>query len=221
MKILLAEDDEQLASNLVQLLRREAYAVDWVRTGVDAQHLGETGSYDCCVLDLGLPALEGLAVLRAWRANGCEFPVLILTARDAWMDKAEGFQSGADDYLVKPFLPQELILRVRALVRRSRGQAAEVVRCGGLAYYPGSGNFQLSEKPLYLTAFEIRILAKLIQFPEVLVERETLFDCIYEYEAEVPNNSLEVLIGRLRRKIAPVRIVTARGHGYRLTAEAA
>jgi two-component system, OmpR family, response regulator len=219
MKILLAEDDPQLAANLVRVLHEEAFAVDWVRDGEDVLHLGETSDYDCCVLDLGLPKLDGLAVLRAWRAEGRDFPVLILTARDAWLDKAAGFEAGADDYLTKPFLSQELIVRVRALVRRARGQRVEPVRCGALAYDPVSGDFSLDGAALRLTAFEIRILTRLMQSPGSLVRREQIFDSIYEHDSEVPVNSLEVMIGRLRRKIAPTRIEVVRGHGYRLSGE--
>jgi two-component system, OmpR family, response regulator len=221
MKILLAEDDPQLAANLVRVLHDEAFAVDWARDGEDVLHLGETSDYDCCVLDLGLPKLDGIAVLRAWRAEGRDFPVLILTARDAWLDKAAGFEAGADDYLTKPFLSQELIVRVRALVRRARGQKVEPVRCGALAYDPVSGDFALDGAALRLTAFEIRILTRLMQSPGSLVRREQIFESVYEHDSEVPVNSLEVIIGRLRRKIAPTRIEVVRGHGYRLSGEPA
>lgn len=218
MKILLAEDDMHLASKLVRVLHEDNFAVDAVHNGPDALHLGETGPYDCCVLDIGLPQIDGLQVLRQWRDQGREFPVLVLTARDAWADKAAAFKAGADDYLTKPFLPQELVVRLRALMRRARGQTSAPVCCGDLAYHPTTGDFRFKGEPLRLTAYESRILSRLIQFRESVVERETLFESVYEHVAEVPVNSLEVLIGRLRRKIGPAMIETARGHGYRLTA---
>lgn len=218
MKILLAEDDAPLAAKLVRLLHDETFAVDVAFTGPDAMHLGEVGHYDCCVLDIGLPQIDGLQVLRQWRDRGREFPVLILTARDAWLEKAAAFKAGADDYLTKPFLPQELVVRVRALMRRAQGQTTAAIACGPLSYHAATGEFRFRGEPLRLTAYESRILSRLMQFRETVVERQTLFDSVYEHEAEVPVNSLEVLIGRLRRKIGPGMIETVRGTGYRLTA---
>jgi two-component system, OmpR family, response regulator len=218
MKVLLAEDDTTLAAKLVRALHDESFAVDIAHNGEDALYLGQTGPYDCVILDLGLPVLDGISVLRRWRAEGHNFPVLILTARYAWADKSAGFAAGADDYLTKPFLAQELVARLRALVRRSRGFQAETIRCGDLSYDPNSGAFALAGDPLKLTAFETRILAKLIQFPEAAVERDALFESVYEFDSEVSIASFEVLVGRLRRKIGPHMIETVRGHGYRLTA---
>ncbi|WP_206243539.1 response regulator transcription factor [Novosphingobium terrae] len=218
MKILLAEDDRDLATRLSRALNREAFAVDWAQDGETALFLARTGSYDCVILDLGLPKIDGLAVLRQWREDGLNVPVLILTARYAWADKSAGFAAGADDYLTKPFLGQELIVRLRALIRRANGQKAGCVRCGPLTYDPISGAFTLGSETLRLTAFEARILTRLVQFPEAVVERDKLLDSIYEFEADVPNNSFEVLIGRLRRKIGHQMIETVRGQGYRLTA---
>ncbi|MDH7639327.1 response regulator [Sphingomonas oryzagri] len=217
MKILLAEDDAQLSFGLIRLLRGEGFVVDHCVNGVDAHHLGLVGDYDCGVLDLGLPMMDGALVLEAWRGARREFPVLILTARDAWVEKAAAFKAGADDYLTKPFLSQELVARVRALGRRARGQSAQAVCCGDLSYRPTSGEFRLADQPLRLTAFESRILSKLFQFKGVVVEREKLFDAIYGEEDEAPENSLEVIMGRLRRKIGAAKIMTVRGQGYLLT----
>jgi DNA-binding response OmpR family regulator len=217
MKILLAEDDDQLAFGLARLLKSEGFVVDHCSNGVDAHHLGLIGDYDCGIVDLGLPMMDGGLVLERWREAGREFPVMILTARDAWVEKAAAFRAGADDYLTKPFLSQELVARVRALARRARGQSAQAVCCGDLSYRPTSGEFRLAEQPLRLTAFESRILSKLFQFKGVVVEREKLFDAIYGEDDEAPENSLEVIMGRLRRKIGASKIVTIRGRGYLLT----
>jgi DNA-binding response OmpR family regulator len=218
MRILLAEDNASLASNIVRFLHKENFLIDVARNGEDAWHLGDTEQYDCAVLDLGLPKMDGLSVLRAWRSAGREFPVLILTARDAWLDKAAGFKAGADDYLTKPFLAQELAIRLQALIRRSKGYAAGAICCGPLRYDAQTGLFDCDGKPLKLTAFEARLLSTLVQAREAAVERTRLLDSIYAYEDEVPRNSLEVLIGRLRRKIEPLTIEVVRGYGYRLSA---
>ena len=219
MKILLAEDEIPLVKRLLRILRDEAFAVDAVHDGEDALHMAMTGDYDVAVVDLGLPSLDGLALIRRLRQAGREFPILILTARDAWLDKAAGFKAGADDYLTKPFLPQELVVRLRALGRRARGLKADVIECGPLTYDPISGAFCLDEVPIRLTAFETRILQKLFQYKEVVVPREKLFEAVYEYKPEhdVPVASFEVIMGRLRRKIGPAMIETLRGYGYRLT----
>lgn len=216
MKILLAEDDDQLALQLVRVLEVENFVIDHAMDGIDACHLGLTGEYDCAVLDLGLPGMTGEAILQKWRAAQRDFPVLVLTARDAWVDKAAAFGAGADDYLTKPFLSQELVVRLRALARRARGQAAQPVYCNDLSYHPTSGEFRLGGQPLKLTAFEHRILAKLFQYQGSVVSRDRLFDSIYGENDLAPENSLEVLIGRIRRKIGSDKLSTLRGHGYSL-----
>jgi DNA-binding response OmpR family regulator len=216
MKILLAEDDEQLATQLVRLLRSENSVVDHAANGVDANHLGLTGDYDCVILDLGLPAMKGEVVLQNWREARREFPVLVLTARDAWLDKAAAFGAGADDYLTKPFLPQELVVRLRALARRARGQAVQPIYCGDLSYHPTSAEFRLAGETLKLTAFEHRILSKLFQFQGNVVSRERLIDAMYGENDLAPDNSLEVLIGRIRKKIGADKLLTVRGQGYSL-----
>jgi DNA-binding response OmpR family regulator len=217
MKILLAEDDEQLAAQLVRLLRSENFVVDHAADGVDANYLGLTGDYDCAVLDLGLPGMKGEVVLQNWRNERREFPVLVLTARDAWLDKAAAFSAGADDYLVKPFLSQELVVRLRALARRARGQAAQAIHCGDLSYHPTLGEFRLAGEPLKLTAFEHRILSKLFQFQGSPVSRERLIDTVYGENDIAPDNSLEVMIGRIRKKIGADKLLTMRGYGYALS----
>lgn len=218
MKILLVEDDADLASRLTRSLHDEAFAVDLARGGVDALHLGLTGPYACAILDLGLPGMDGIAVLQQWRASEINVPVLVLTSRYSWADKSAAFLAGADDYMVKPFLAQELVFRLRALIRRGQGGQSAIIRCGALEYNQLAWSFTLAGEPLRLTAFETRILTKLVQHPESPVDRETLLESVYETDSDIPFNSIEVMIGRLRRKIGAHMIETVRGHGYRLTA---
>ena len=219
MRVLLVEDDAVLADGMARALRAENFAVDVAANGEDGGHLGATELYDVAVLDLGLPKRDGLAVLREWRAMDRTLPVLILTARDGWSEKVEGFKAGADDYLVKPFRMDEVVMRLRALVRRAAGHAAARITCGRLAFDAQIGTFELDGLPLKLTAFEWRVLAALSLRPEVVIERAELIERVYEGDAEVDSNSIEVIIGRLRRKIGATMIETVRGRGYRLTAD--
>ena len=218
MKVLLVEDDGSIASQVGEALRGENFVVDIARNGEDGQHLGDTGTYDVAVLDLGLPRVEGKAVLKAWRAAGRNMPVLILTARDGWSEKVEGFKAGADDYLTKPFRTEELIMRLRALVRRAAGHAQTKIICGPLAFDAQLGSFEIDGLPLKLTGLEWRVLSSLILRKEVVVTRTDLLDRVYDGDAEVDSNSLEVIVARLRRKIGHQHIETVRGLGYRLTA---
>jgi len=217
MKVLLVEDDRLLAQEIAQALRHENFAVDIAVNGEDGQHLGETDNYDAAVLDLGLPKVTGAAVLRAWRKGGRQLPVLILTARDGWTDKVDGFKAGADDYLTKPVRVEELVMRLRALVRRAAGHAEPRIACGPLTFDAQTGVFELNGLPLRLTALEWRVLACLTLRKDVVVERSVLNEKAYEGDADVDSNSLEVIVARLRRKIGHDLIETVRGHGYRLT----
>lgn len=217
MKILLVEDDVALADEIARALRAEHFAVDIAHDGEDARHLGDTERYDAAVLDLGLPKVDGLTVLAGWRTAGHDLPVLILTARDAWSDKVAGFKAGADDFLVKPFRVEEVILRLRAIVRRGAGHAAPRITCGPIAFDAQLGHFEHDGLPLRLTAFEWRVLSALILRKEVVVDRRELIERVYEYDAEGDSNSIEVIVGRLRRKIGAAMIETVRGRGYRLT----
>ena len=218
MRVLLVEDDAAIADGLARALRAEHFAVDVASNGEDGGHLGATELYDAAVLDLGLPKRDGIAVLQGWRAAGRTLPVLILTARDAWSDKVAGFKAGADDYLVKPFRVEELVIRLRALVRRAAAHGATSIACGPITFDPGLGAFTRDGLPLKLTALEWRVLSCLILRRDGVVPRGELLERVYEGDAEVDSNSVEVIITRLRRKIAPARIETVRGHGYRLTA---
>jgi DNA-binding response OmpR family regulator len=218
MKVLLVEDDSALAEQIAAALREENFAVDIAADGVDGQHMGETEAYDVAVLDLGLPRIPGAAVLRAWRKAGRQLPVLILTARDGWTDKVDGFKAGADDYLTKPFRVEELIMRLRALVRRSAGHATPKITCGSVSFDAQTGVFELDGLPLKLTALEWRVLECLILRKDVVIERGELTEKVYQGDVGTDSNSLEVIIARLRRKIGRDAIETVRGRGYRLTA---
>jgi DNA-binding response OmpR family regulator len=218
MRILLVEDDPDLGPAIARALRQEHCAVDLVADGIDAGHLGDTEHYDAAVLDLGLPGKDGVTILREWRAGGRALPVLILTARDGWSDKVAGFKAGADDFLTKPFRVEELVMRLRALVRRAAGHATTRLTCGPLAFETQTGQFELDGLPLRLTAFEWRVLSALMLSKEAVIARLDLLERVYEGDADVDSNSLEVIVGRLRRKIGAALIETVRGRGYRLTA---
>ena len=220
MRVLLVEDDAGLADRVAKALRAENFAVDVASNGEDGSHLGLTERFDAAVLDLGLPKLDGVSVLKAWRAEGRDLPVLILTARESWSDKVEGFKAGADDYLTKPFRVEELVMRLRALVRRAAGSAATRIVCGRLAFNAQLGTFELDGLPLKLTAMEWRVLSCLALRKEVVVDRMELLERVYEGDTDVDSNSLEVIVARLRRKIGHDSIETLRGRGYRLTAGA-
>jgi len=218
MRVLLVEDDGDLSKRVAESLRVENFVVDVARNGEDAEHAGLTELYDVAVLDLGLPKLDGVSVLKSWRLAERNLPVLILTARDGWPDKVESFKAGADDYLTKPFKIEELVLRLRALVRRSNGHASPKIACGPIAFDAQLGTFELDGLPLKLTALEWRVLSCLILRKEVVVDRRDLIERVYQGDAEVDSNSIEVIIARLRRKIGAEHIGTVRGRGYMLTA---
>ncbi|MES2065261.1 MAG: response regulator transcription factor [Pseudomonadota bacterium] len=216
MRILLVEDDAALAEGIAKALRAEHFAVDIAANGEDGAHLGDTGSYDVAVLDLGLPIKSGITVLEEWRAAGRALPVLILTARDGWSEKVAGFRAGADDYLTKPFRVEELVMRLRALVRRATGHAAARIVCGPVTFDAQTGQVELDGLPLRLTALEWRVLSTLMLRKGVVVDRLDLLDHVYEGDADPDSNSLEVIVGRLRKKIGAELIETVRGRGYRM-----
>ncbi len=214
MRVLLVEDDSALAEAISRQLRAESFVVDVAGNGEDGQHIGETEKLDAVVLDLGLPKKDGASVLRSWRSAGLLFPVLILTARDNWSDKVAGFKAGADDYLVKPFRVEELVMRLRAMVRRAAGHASPRIVCGPLVFDAQVGTFEIDGMPLRLTALEWRVLSCLTLRAGHVVERLDLLERVYDGDAEVESNSLEVIVARLRRKIGRDLITTVRGRGY-------
>jgi len=216
MRILLVEDEPQLRSLLSAGLSAAGYAVDEADNGRDAHFLGDTEAFDAVILDLGLPVLDGLSVLKRWRDAGRAMPVLILTARDNWSEKVAGIDAGADDYLTKPFHMEELLARLRALIRRANGLASPVLRCGELALDTRSGRVTLAGQPVALTSHEHRVLDYLMHRPGTVVSRTELTEHIYAQDFDRDSNTIEVFVGRLRKKLPAEMIETVRGMGYRL-----
>lgn len=217
MKILVAEDENTLAAQLAATLRRELYVVDVAADGEQADFLATTEVYDAVVLDLGLPRIDGLTLLRRWREAGLALPILVLTARGSWHEKVQGIDSGADDYLAKPFRIEELLARLRALIRRASGQLVPELRCGPLVFDPRQGRATLDGVPVKLTAHELRVLSYLLHHRGRTVPQSELIEHIYAQDQDRDSNTVEVFIARLRRKLGPSLIETVRGLGYRIT----
>ena len=218
MRLLLVEDDPTLRAQLRAGLAEAGYAVDEADNGRDAHHLGANETFDAVILDLGLPQLDGLSVLKRWRGEGRSMPVLILTACDRWRDKVAGIDAGADDYLAKPFHMEELLARVRALIRRAQGLASPLLQQGALALDTRSGRVTCHGQPVGLTSHEYRLLAYLMHRPGQVVSRSELTEHLYAQDFDRDSNTIEVFVGRLRRKLPPGSIETVRGLGYRLAA---
>ena len=218
MRILLVEDDPDLSRQLKLALGDAGYAVDHAADGEEAHYLGEAEPYDAVILDLGLPKIDGVSVLERWRRENIAMPVLILTARDNWSQKVAGFDAGADDYLTKPFHTEELLARLRALLRRSAGHATPNLACGGLRLDPRSARASVNGEPLRLTSLEYRLLHYMIMHQGRVISRTELVEHLYDQDFDRDSNTMEVIIGRLRRKIGAERIITQRGLGYRLDA---
>ena len=218
MRLLLVEDDPVLRGQLHQMLLQAGYAVDVAGNGRDAEFMGQVEPFDAVVLDLGLPQMDGLTVLRQWRAAGRTMPVLILTARDNWHEKVAGIDAGADDYLAKPFHMEELLARVRALIRRSAGHASAELRCGPVLLDTRGGRVTVEGQAVTLTSHELRVLSYLMHRKGEVVSRAELTEHIYAQDFERDSNTIEVFIGRLRKKLGRGAIETIRGLGYRLVA---
>lgn len=216
MRLLVAEDDETLAGQIVAALRDEGYAVDHAADGEDAEYLGESEPYDAIILDLGLPLIDGLTVLERWRAKALKTPVLILTARDRWSEKVAGFDAGADDYVGKPFQMEELLARLRALIRRAAGFASAELRCGPVSVDTRSAKVTVDGEPVKLTGHEYKLLAYLMHHQGEVVSRTELTEHIYDQDFDRDSNTIEVFIGRLRKKLGTDVIQTVRGLGYKM-----
>ncbi len=220
MRVLIVEDEPTLAVQLGEALGSAGYAVDQAANGIDALHLGgdPDAPYDAVVLDLGLPQMDGLSVLQSWRAAGCTMPVLILTARDNWHEKVAGIDAGADDYLAKPFHLEELLARLRALIRRAGGLASAELRCGALVLDTRQCRASVGGQPLVLAGHEYRVLAYLMHRPGQVVSRSELIEHIYAQDCDRDSNTVEVFVARLRKKLPDGAIETVRGLGYRMVA---
>jgi two-component system OmpR family response regulator len=216
MRVLIVEDDPRLRRQLSDRLAADGYAVDTAADGEDAAFQGETEPYDAIILDLGLPRRDGLSVLRGWRESGINTPVLILTARDHWHEKVLGIDAGADDYLAKPFHMEELLARLRALVRRALGRTSAELRSGPVVLDTRTGTVTASGQPVELTAYEWRVLSYLMHHAGEIVSRTELTEHVYAQDFDRDSNTIEVFVGRLRKKLGVDLIKTVRGLGYRL-----
>lgn len=216
MRVLIVEDEPNLARQLRQTLESSGYAVDVANDGEEGQFLGETESYDAVVLDLGLPEVDGLTVLDRWRKAGHRMPVLVLTARDSWSDKVAGLDAGADDYLAKPFQSEELIARLRALIRRASGNASSELVAADVRLDTRSGRVTLAGEPVKLTAQEYKLLSYLMHHKGKVVSRTELIEHIYDQDFDRDSNTIEVFITRIRKKLGADLITTIRGLGYSL-----
>lgn len=223
MRILIIEDEAPLLQRVSDQLREQGYAVDTAADGRTGLYLGQEYPLDAAVVDLGLPDLSGIEIIRRWRAAGRPFPILILTARGRWQDKVEGLEAGADDYLVKPFYLEELLARLRALIRRTGGWSQAVLACGPIALDTGAQQVTLTGQPVELTAYEYKLLEYLMLRAGMVISKTELTEHLYQEDEDRDSNVLEVLVGRLRRKLDPERtlnpIETLRGRGYRLRLE--
>jgi two-component system OmpR family response regulator len=218
MRILVVEDHPALARQLMDALAEAGFVADHAADGEEGHFLGDTEPYDAVVLDLGLPVLDGLTVLKRWRAAGRDMPVLILTARDGWSDKVAGLNAGADDYLAKPFVMAELVARMQALVRRAHGRSRPEIVLGQLMVDTAAQRVTLGGAAVKLTGLEYRLLAYLALHAGQVVSKTELTEHLYAQDFDRDSNTLEVVVGRLRRKLGEGLIETMRGQGYRLAA---
>ena len=216
MRLLVVEDDPDLNRQLATALTDAGYVVDRAFDGEEGHYLGDSEPYDAVILDIGLPKMDGISVLKSWRGAGRSMPVLILTARDRWSDKVSGFDAGADDYVVKPFHIEELLARVRALLRRAAGHATPALVCGALRLDPRAARASVNGEPLRLTSLEYRLLHYLMMHQGRVISRTELVEHLYDQDFDRDSNTIEVFVGRLRKKIGSDRIETVRGLGYRL-----
>ncbi|PPD24734.1 MAG: DNA-binding response regulator [Methylocystis sp.] len=220
MRLLVVEDDKDLNRQIVRALEQSGYAVDRAYDGEEGCHLGETEPYDAVVLDIGLPKKDGVTILEEWRAAGRDMPVLILTARDRWSDKVQGFDAGADDYVAKPFHMEEVLARIRALLRRATGHATNEIVCGAVRLDTKAGRVVVDGAAVKLTSHEYRLLAYLMHHSGRVVSRSEIIEHLYDQDFDRDSNTIEVFVGRLRKKLGVDLIQTVRGLGYMAAASA-
>ncbi|HEX4566980.1 MAG TPA: response regulator transcription factor [Vicinamibacterales bacterium] len=216
MRVLIVEDEARLARQLAKAVGDAGYAVDCAADGERADFLSHTEQYDAVVLDLGLPKVDGLTLLRRWRDEGLAFPVLVLTARGSWHEKVQGIDGGADDYVAKPFRMEEVLARLRALIRRASGQTRALLRSGSITLDPRAARVMVSGNSVRLTSHEFRVLSYLMHHRDRVVPQTELSDHIYAENLDRDSNTVEVFIARLRRKLGASSIETVRGLGYRM-----
>ena len=216
MRILIVEDDADLSRQLKSAFKDAGYAVDVAMDDEEGHFLGDTEPYDAVILDLGLPLIDGVSVLQKWRTDGKKFPVLILTARDQWSEKVAGFDAGADDYLTKPFHVEELMARLRALLRRAAGHTTDTIELGDLMVDNRAARAFVDGMAIKLTSHEFRLLSYMAAHKGRVISRTELVEHIYDQDFDRDSNTIEVFVGRLRKKIGTQRIETVRGLGYRL-----
>ena len=216
MRILVVEDDTNLNRQIKDALTEGGYAVDVAFDGEEGHFLGDTEPYDAVVLDIGLPQMDGLSVLEEWRRAGRDLPVLLLTARDRWSDKVQGIDAGADDYLAKPFHMEELLARLRALVRRAAGHASNEITAGPVRLDVKAGKVTVDGQAIKLTSHELRLLSYLMHHKGKVVSRTELTEHLYDQDFDRDSNTIEVFVGRLRKKLPEEVIHTVRGLGYQI-----
>ncbi|WP_208979156.1 response regulator transcription factor [Stappia stellulata] len=216
MRLLVVEDDADLNRQLREALEEAGYVVDSAADGEEGHFLGDTEPYDAVVLDLGLPVLDGLSVLERWRRDGRTMPVLILTARDRWSDKVAGIDAGADDYVAKPFHMEEVVARLRALLRRAAGHASNEIAVGEVRLDMRAGKVTENGTTVKLTSHEFRLLSYLMHHKGRIVSRTELIEHLYDQDFDRDSNTIEVFVGRLRKKFDTGLIETVRGLGYRI-----
>ena len=216
MRILVVEDDKELNRQLNEALVDAGYVVDKAFDGEEGHFLGDTEPYDAVILDIGLPQMDGISVMEKWRRDGRKMPVLMLTARDRWSDKVAGIDAGADDYVTKPFHIEEVLARVRALIRRAAGHASSELVCGPVRLDTAASKVDVNGKPVKLTSHEFRLLAYLMHHAGKVVSRTELVEHLYDQDFDRDSNTIEVFVGRLRKKLGVDLVETVRGMGYRL-----
>jgi two-component system OmpR family response regulator len=216
MRVLVVEDDVNLNRQLKEALTEAGYAVDVAMDGEEGHYLGDTEPYDAVILDIGLPQMDGLSVLEEWRRAGKTMPVLLLTARDRWSDKVQGIDAGADDYVAKPFHMEEVLARVRALVRRAAGHASNEIVAGPVRLDARSGKVTVDGQAVKLTSHELRLLSYLMHHKGKVISRTELTEHLYDQDFDRDSNTIEVFVGRLRKKLPEDCIQTVRGLGYQI-----